>query len=116
MKHPPEATVYPGRKGDGVKPPLPGTRTLECTALAGRGLHVFGVGIGVVFGGLRGVVGGVVKMTLGDQRVMRCGVMITGLMAGSGFAMMARSVLVVFGSFTMMLDGCVRHGGLLTEF
>ena len=69
-----------------------------------------------MFGGFRGVVGGVVKMTLSDQRVMRSGVMITGLMAGSGFAMMACSVLVVFGSFMMMLDRWVRHGGLLTEF
>lgn len=72
--------------------------------LASR-LGVLAVGLSVGLSGFGGVVRGMVKMALGYMGMMRGGVVIASFIASSGLAMMPGSELVVFGCFTMMLNG-----------
>lgn len=63
------------------------------------------MGVGVLFGGFRSVMRSVVEMALGDEGMMRGGMVIASFMTSSGFAMMTGRVLVVFGCFAVVLDG-----------
>lgn len=72
--------------------------------LASR-LGVLPVGLSVGLGSFGGVVCGMVKMALGDMGMMRGGMVIAGFMASSGLAMVPGCEFVVFGCFTMMLNG-----------
>jgi hypothetical protein len=57
-----------------------------------------------------GVMRRMVVMTSGDMRVMRSLFMIAGGVVLGGGAMVARGVLVVLGSFKMVLGGFSGHG------
>lgn len=59
----------------------------------------------MLLGGFGGMVCSVVQMPLCDEGVVRRGVMVAGFVPGSRFAMVASSVIMVFGSFLVMLDG-----------
>ena len=53
--------------------------------------------------------GGVMKMAMGKVRVMRGEVVIARFVMARGFAMMARSMFVMFGCFLMVLSGLLGH-------
>jgi hypothetical protein len=74
------------------------------------GFGVFGVIVGVDFGGFGGVVCGVMKMAVGDLGVMSGEMMIAVFVVARGFAMMTCCVVVVFGCFVMMLGCLLGHG------
>jgi hypothetical protein len=63
----------------------------------------------VSLGGFRGVVRGVMMMAMRQVRVMRGEMMIAGFVMARGFAMVARSVLMVFGCFVVVLSGLLGH-------
>jgi hypothetical protein len=50
---------------------------------------------------------GVAGMAVGAVRMMRCLLVVAGLMMFGGFTVMLRRVLVMFGGFLMMLDASV---------
>jgi hypothetical protein len=61
----------------------------------------------------RGVMCRVMQMPLSGVRVMRGCLVVAAFMVLGGFAMVPRSVLVVFRCFVVMLCGMFRHFTLL---
>ena len=73
-----------------------------------------GVVVGVGFGGFDGVMGGVMKMAIGDFGMVRGEMMVGIFVVTRRFAMMACGVFVMFGCFEMML-GCLFGHLLLLD-
>jgi hypothetical protein len=63
-------------------------------------LRVMAAGLGMMFFGVAG-------MPMGAVGVMRCLLVIAGLMVPGGFPVVLRCSLVVFGGLVMVLDACV---------
>ncbi len=63
-------------------------------------LRVMAAGLGMMFFGVAGV-------PVGAMGVVRCLLVIAGLMVLGGFAVVLRCLLVVFGGLVMVLDACV---------
>ena len=63
-------------------------------------LRVMAAGLGMMFLGVAG-------MPVGAMGVVRCLLVIAGLMVPGGFAVVLRCLLVVFGGLVMVLDACV---------
>jgi hypothetical protein len=63
--------------------------------------------------GLTRMVGGMMVMPMSSMCVVRGFFVVAGFMVLGGLMVMSGSVLVVFGGFAMMLDGVLRHGGIL---
>ncbi len=63
-------------------------------------LRVMAAGLGMMFFGVAGV-------PVGAMGVVRCLLVIAGLMVLGGFAVVLRCLLVVFGGLLMVLDACV---------
>ena len=62
--------------------------------------RVMAAGLGMMFFGVAG-------MPVGAMGVVRCLLVIAGVMVLGGFAVVLRSLLVVFGGLVMVLDTCV---------
>ena len=63
--------------------------------------------LGVMTAGLGMMFLGVAGMPVGAMGVVRCLLVIAGLMVPGGFAVVLRCLLVVFGGLVMVLDACV---------
>jgi hypothetical protein len=70
------------------------------------------VRLGVRLGSFAGVMKGVLRVTVRYVRMVSSGMVIARFVMPGGFAMVARSVLVVLGGFMVML--VLRHGRLLS--
>jgi hypothetical protein len=77
------------------------------------GFSGFAVIFGVRLGGFCGVMGGVMKMTLGYLSMMGGGFVIVGFMVGGCGAMMTSGVFETFCGLLVMLCCLFRHGSLL---
>jgi hypothetical protein len=62
--------------------------------------RVMAAGLGMMFLGVAG-------MPVGAMGVVRCLLVIAGLVVLGGFAVVLRCLLVVFGGLVMVLDACV---------
>jgi len=69
------------------------------------------MGIGVVLGGFSGVVRRMQSVAVRDMSVVRGFLVIAFRMVFRSLAVVSRGVIVMFGSFSMVLDSfVVRHG------
>jgi hypothetical protein len=88
---------------------LEGARGLLAARLSAGGFGGFAVVFSVSLGGFGGVVRCVMKMAGGDLSVISGDVVIFFFVVPSGFAMMMRGLLVMLGSFVVMLACLLGH-------
>jgi len=91
---------------------------MQCNHRAVRELSASSLRLGAVvldvrLRRFRGVMRGVMKMSLSRMRVMRRGFVIAFFVVPGSLAMMMGRMLVMFGSFEMMLGSLLGH---LTSF
>jgi hypothetical protein len=76
---------------------------------------LFSVLVGVMFARFRRVMRGMGGVTVRDMSVVSCLFVVASLMMIGGGVVMRGSVLMVFGSFAVVIDSLLRHGEPLSE-